>query len=155
METEVQIKELATITELLCTHRAHERLLDHIHLAASWTSLDQLVRQRPAEQQCLGGAAPERHAPQSAKVKKGKTDFPLIGSGAPERCAPQGVEGQPDETDFPLIGGAAPERRAPKSAKENTIWNARGHHGEETSMKKAVSDIRGNKNSMEKFEPHL
>ena len=39
-----QFKEVANIMELLLTHRAHERHLNHIHLSASWTSFGQLVR---------------------------------------------------------------------------------------------------------------
>ena len=44
---------LATITELLRMQREHDRHLHHIHLSASWMSLGQLMRQRPAEQRWL------------------------------------------------------------------------------------------------------
>ena len=38
-EVAVQIKEVANIKELLQTHRAHERDLNHVHLSACWVSL--------------------------------------------------------------------------------------------------------------------
>ena len=48
-----QIKAAATIEAMLCMHRAHLDLLNHIHLAACWTLLGQLARQQPAERCCL------------------------------------------------------------------------------------------------------
>ena len=48
---------MATITELLCMHREHEKHLHHIHLSASWMSLGRLMRQSPAEQWRLKGNA--------------------------------------------------------------------------------------------------
>ena len=44
-----QIKEVATTRALLCTHHVHEDRLNHVHLSACWSSIGQLVRQRPAE----------------------------------------------------------------------------------------------------------
>ena len=38
-EVAIQIKEVANIKELLQTHRAHERDLNHVHLSACWVSL--------------------------------------------------------------------------------------------------------------------
>ena len=39
-ELTIWIKEVATMTELIRTHRTHERHLNHIHLSAPWTSLE-------------------------------------------------------------------------------------------------------------------
>ena len=42
-----QIREAATIQELLRMHREHKSSLDHIHLSACWTSLAQLAEKKP------------------------------------------------------------------------------------------------------------
>ena len=48
-----QIKAAATTEAILGLHHAHEKHIDRIHVSACWSSLGQLVTQRPAERTWL------------------------------------------------------------------------------------------------------